>query len=262
MAVNNVVLYFPMGSGGNIVRNILSLDTRFEFLDNEEFQLAYPTVDSRYKFLTDYYNIPVDSSSWLKREWNIRTRLYTQYYISNKIEYWNTDEHTIYMIHGTSDELLSIGFDKQLRCYDRTKIDNGEREEMLSPWTLQDCTHIFLLPDDIDKITKIYYSKNYTLNQFSHIDNLDARQREAELLNRITNSQLHDCMEFLIRKNKTVHCYRAEDLFNDTGAEIILDIASKLNLTIPVEYVENLHSNWLTSTKTLYYNAFNKELTL
>ena len=251
-----------MGAGGNIVRNILSLDTGFEFIDNEEFQLDYPTVNSRYKFLTDYYNIQVDSHSWLKREWDIRTRLSTQYYVNNSIEYWNTDKHTIYMVHGTTDELRNIELDKQLKCFDRTKIDNGEREEVLSPWTLQDCVHIFLLPANIDTITKIYYSKNPTLNQFDHINDSTAKQKEADTLNRITQSRLTDCMEFLVKKDKTVHCYQAEDLFKDDGAEIIVDMVSKLNLTIPVEYIWALHSKWLTSTKTLYYNTFNKELNL
>jgi len=262
MAMNNVILYFPMGSGGNSIRNILSLDTRFEFLDDNEFQLNYPTIDSRYKFLTDYYNIPVDSQNWLQREWSTRHRLGTQYYVDNKIEYWNSNEHTIYMVHGTLDELFNIEFDKQLRCYDRTKIESGEREEMLSPWTLQDCVHIFLLPKDIDKITKIYCSKNPVLNQFGHIANLEARQREVGTLNRITLSRLTDCMEFLVKKDKNVYCYQAEELFKDTGAEIIVDMVSKLNLTIPAEYIQTLHSKWLTSTKTLYYNTFNKELTL
>jgi len=240
-----VVVCFPWGAGGNLVRNIISLDSRYEFCSE---------TDHRYQWLLDYYREPVTPDTWLKREWSIRQQFYNRYY-SGGIAYWNPDWLLAYDCHGTDQEIKIIQQNHQLPCYDRYRIDQGLRPEQTSPWHLQDCEYIFVIAKNIETITSIYYSKNPVLNQFSHVDE-SQRQHHALSTNQQLNKNLIDLSNTI--KNKHVYC--AEDLL--ASSDLVLDVVSKLKLSIPKENIETIHSTWLKSTHEVYYNYYNRELTL
>ena len=262
MAVNNIILYFPWGAGGNLIRNTITLDTRYEFYDDQEFQGVYPTTDSRYKWLFNYYNQPVAPDTWLKREWSIRDRLYNKYYDNGGPKYWNPDTLLVYDCHGDPADLRPIQADIHCQHFDRYQINLGNKQEQDSAWSLQDCNHVFLIPVDITKITEVYNSKNPVLNQLDQIPDMVYRQQNALSINQTMTMRLKAFHYDLVRQNRTVLAYDADDLFTDKGAGIMLEIADKFNLNIPENYIQTLHSKWLQDTREVYYNYFNRELTL
>jgi hypothetical protein len=241
----SVVVCFPWGAGGNLIRNIIGLDPEFEFCTDKA---------DRYKWLYDYYTKPVTSETWLQREWSIRQQFYNKYYLGG-ITYWNPEYLLAYDCHGTSIEISAIETNNQLLCYDRYKIDRNQRTEQVSPWRLQDCEYIFVLPNNINSITDIYHSKNPSLNQFNHIVELERKKYALD-----ANSKLHNNLQTLANKLVNKHTYIAEDLFQSPN--IILDIVSKLNLNISAQQITNIHSKWLQTTREVYYNYYNRELTL
>ena len=54
MAINGVIVYFPWGAGGNFVKNIINIDTQFEFIDDNPNLVEYFTKESRYNWLVNY----------------------------------------------------------------------------------------------------------------------------------------------------------------------------------------------------------------
>ena len=262
MAINtaNIIIYFPLGGGGNLIRNIITLDTQFDFNDNQEFSGSYPTTESRFEFIKKYYKQPIDSTLWLHREWSIRSRYGNKYYNNNKIGYWNPDFKVAYLIHGEIEELYGILLDQNLPCYDRYRIENGTRPEELSPWTTQECFHIFMLPKDIDYVTDIYASKNYVLNQFDQNLGYQERKETAKKYNRQLYQRLLEIKEFLLTHQQTVIDISVEEIFGATGAFSIQQLFDKLSVNVPTEMIKEIHSIWLQSTKELYYNTYNREL--
>ncbi|NDH69523.1 MAG: hypothetical protein EBY22_16840, partial [Gammaproteobacteria bacterium] len=103
--MNNIILYFPWGGGGNLVRNIISIDLRFEFLDDQWPDRDYPTANSRYEFLLSYYNRPVEPSTWLPREWGQRGKIQNRYYRDGKIAHWNPGKLLVYDAHGSQADV-------------------------------------------------------------------------------------------------------------------------------------------------------------
>ena len=249
-----------MGAGGNLIRNIISMDTRFEFLDDLEFTGVYPTAHSRFEFLERYYKKAVESTTWLTREWSTRSKFHSKYYLDNGIEYWNPDERLVYLIHGTYEEIYSILLDRPLKSYDRVQIADGTKPEIDSLWTVQDCQHVFLLPNSIENITDVYVSKNASLNQFDQASTVEARYAAALAMNNACTDRLYKLKDLLARRNKPIINLTAEDLFVDST--IIKDLAAQLGLEIPAEYVDHIHTLWLQSTRALYYNTFKRDLTI
>ena len=262
MAVNNVILYFPWGAGGNLIRNIITLDTRYEFYDDQQFQGAYPTIESRYEWVFNYYNQPISSETWLKREWSIRDRLYHKYYDNSGPAYWNPDALLVYDCHGDPADLKPIQDDIHLKHFDRFQISAGNKSEQDSPWGLHDCNHIFLIPVDVIKITEIYNSKNPVINQLDQNEDIEYRRKNALAINQTMTMRLKAFHYDLVRQNKSVLTYDADALFLDSGVDIILDVVAKFNLNIPLSYIKTLHSKWLQDTREVYYNYFNRELKL
>jgi hypothetical protein len=262
MDLNSVIVYFPWGGGGNLVKNIISLDPRFEFYDDQEFRGVYPTVADRYQWMLAYYSRPVQPSTWLQREWSIRASSHRQYYSNGVATYWNPDQLTVYDIHGTEEEIQGLMLNPQMLCYDRYKITHEGRPEQFSPWHIQDCQHIFLLPDSIQLITQIYNSKNPTLNQLESEGDLLCRRARAEIINTTMTQRLVAFNEHLKLNSKPVIEYCADKLYGDTGHNILLDIVKRLELDVPTEYVTNLHNIWLRSTRDVYRSYFDKELEL
>ena len=243
--MNGVIVYFPWGAGGNLIRNIINLDRRFEFCNEET---------DRYTWLLNYYSRPITPDAWLEREWSIRQQFYNKYY-QGCISYWNPNWLLAYDCHGSDQEIKAIINNNQLLCYDRYRIDRNMRSEQPSPWKLQDCEHIFLLPKNIELITDIYHSKNPSLNQFSHIVELGRKKHALD-----ANIKLNTNLQSLADKLSKKYQYVSEDLFR--SPDLISDIAVKLKLNISVQQIENIHSKWLQSTREVYYNYYNRELTL
>lgn len=259
--MSNVIIYWPWGAGGNLVRNIISLDTRFEFFDDRVYKVSYPDVDSRYAFLHNYYSQPVQSNTWLTREWSIRTKIFNRYNGEHEnITYWNPDELVAYGIHGTDKEIENVKSRGELLHYDRVKVNKGLIEEQPSPWKLIDCRHIFLIPRDVGKITEIYNSKNPTINQLEHEGDLEHRRREAKIINTTMTNRLSSFKEYLDMENKWTRLYWADQLYAPNGYGVLFNISNDLGLNIPINYIKTLHHIWLQSTKNIYYNYFNREL--
>lgn len=259
MALNGIILYFPMGAGGNLVKNILNLDTVFEFIDDKPFNGKYPTSESRYNFLKQYYLRPVTSDNWLDREWLIRKTSHNKYFYMNGVGYWNPNFKLVYDIHGSAEEIMSITLDQPLKNFDRSGIIDGRCEEQISSWTIQECEHVFLLAEDLKTLMEIYASKNYALNK-NHIKFNPSQLEEATRQNNYYAARLKLLSRHLETRNRRVMRYSAELLFRDNGFELIEDIKTKLGLTIPSNYIRDIHSLWLTSTRELYYTTHNKPL--
>jgi hypothetical protein len=258
--VRNVIVYFPWGGAGNLVKNIINLDTRFEFLDDQKFIGEYPTTESRYNFLLDYYKKPVDPTTWLPREWSIRARFHSRYYLNGNCVYWNPEKLLTYDVHGGWTEIDNILENRQLKIWDRVGVEKNIKQEQLSPWTLMDCAHIFLIPSDVPLVTRIYNSKNPTINQLEHEGDLAYRQEQAEIINTTMTNRLIDLARKLSNLGKVAYSYDAVGLYKTSDS--IKDIVKQLGLNIPEEYIDTIHRVWLQSTQEVYYNYFNKELSI
>jgi hypothetical protein len=255
--MRNVILYFPWGAGGNLIRNIISLDPTFEFYDDNVYQLDLATANERYQWMLSYYQKPTTSADWLPREWSIRLIHKNKYYTNNKIAYWNPDFRLIYDTHGEAEEIAHIQENGCCLCFDRYRIGIGERPEQISNERLLDYQQIIIVPRDVELITEIYNSKNPTLKQLKHIADADTRYQQAE--DRIVN-QTKNIIKFyneLTASGKQVLQYYAEDLFQ---SETVDDIVAQLGANISKEYTKTLHSQWLQSTMNVYYNYYNREM--
>ena len=252
--MDNIILYFPWGGGGNLVRNIISIDTRFEFSDDQWTNGHYPTADSRYEFLLNYYNKPVEPSTWLPREWRLRAKIQSRYYQNGKIVYWNPEKLLVYDAHGSQSDVINILSGRHLKCFNRWEINCGAASEQLSSWTLEDCTHIFLIPSDVSTITKIYNSKNPTINQLESVQDLARRRQQAEIANVKMCERLNNLAAQLRISGKQVYVYDCAELYRNPNT--IKDIVSSMELAVNHNYIDSIHSVWLQSTQQVYYNYF------
>ena len=260
--MNNILIFFPLGAGGNLLKNIITLDTKFEFFDDSPFFKEYTTTESRFEFLRDFYKKPVTSESWLTREWSIRTASQVRYYENNTISYWNPDCKLVYLVHGELEEMYNILMDKKLTHYDKTGLMLGTTAQKESPKGLQSCIHVFLMPNNIDFITKIYACKNGSLNQFDQNKTADDRFKLARSHNINLNNRLEDYRKFIHNKSNRCLDVVAEELFKDSGKDLLTDLMYRLNVNVPDEMIHEIHSTWLQSTRELYYTSYKEELTL
>ena len=150
---------------------------------------------------------------------------------------------------------------RSLKCYDRAGIDAGRKQEQVSTWTIQECDHIFLMAENIQVATDVYASKNHDLDK-KHTKFQQRFLDEATRQNVFYNDRLTSLRKHLQDRNRNVYSYTIEHLFRDDGYLIIEDIKNNLDLNVPSEYVQELHSIWLNSTKELYYNLHDKSLDL
>jgi hypothetical protein len=257
--MKGVIVHFPWGAAGNFVRNIITIDPRFDFFDDREFRGAYPTAGSRFVWFIEYYKRTMTPDQWLDREWSIRKRLHTCYYTNNCIQYWNPDSIVAYDCHGEQREVGEILKAKPLRCYDQHRIATGEREEHNSDWTLPQCDHVFLLPTNTNLISEIYNSKNPAINQLK--GTLQEKQSAALATINAMTSRLATLADTLDAEGQHTMRYNADALYTAAGADIIYDIVMNLSLEVSRKQINALHSIWLQSTKEVYYNYFNRELT-
>jgi hypothetical protein len=237
-----------MGSGGNLVRNILSLAPNFELLGFDRM----PVTDKT-QFLIDFYKQEVSAETWLSREWSIRQALYNRYYANNIPAYYHPPYNIVYDNHGL---LQAKSLDNHLLHYDRYQVNNGLIQDQVSKFTLRDCIHVFISYDDLDSLAKIYNSKNPTLDQYEHLS-LEKEQRLqyfkeqnfAWYQNIIEISKLVDGKEFT-----------GEVLFTDSGADTIMSLVGVLDLEINENEVHQIHAQWLQSTREIYYNYYKENL--
>jgi len=235
-----IVVHFPMGSGGNLVRNIFCLSTGFELLDVDRA----PMESNKYEFLLDYYQQEVNRTTWLEREWSIRQGLYNRYYNSNVPVYWNPDYKVVYDNHGT---IMIEDLDRPLQHWNRSGIKNNTITEQIANWTLRDCQHVFI---DIGNLTKqinqIYFSKNHNL------------QNNFVTMSTSWNKQLDT-----LRKNLSQYLtIDIKHLFSDSGDHEIYNLSKMLNLDIDAVWIKTIHQTWLQSTREIYYNYYKENLTL
>ena len=260
--MNNIIIYFPLGAGGNLIRNIISLDTAFEFYDGSPFHREYVTTQERFDFTQKFYQESVTPDTWLDREWRIRTALHVRHYEENGIAHWNPDARSVYLIHGETAEMYNISINKQLTNFNRSAIEIGNAVESVTKKGLWSCYHLFVIPDNIDLFTKIYATKNGTLNQFNVANDVAARYHRAEMHNRNLNFKLLEFQKFIQNQSNRTITIRAEDLFVESGAEKLIKLLPNLGAKVPDNMITTIHSIWLQSTKQLYYNSYGEELKL
>jgi hypothetical protein len=254
MAINGVIVHFPMGTGGNLIRNIISLADGFELINDRREPIAQSEKES---YLLDYYQRAVTPDTWLNREWDIRLGLYGRYYVNGIISYWNPDAKLAYDNHGyTRLPQLTV----PIKCFDRYRIEQGQIQEHLSPYTLEECVHVFITTANPERTAEIYNSKNPNINQFEHLATID--QRRAMFLT--VNQNLIDDLALLKMqlgfRDQHILEISSEDLLTSDGTQPILDLVKQLDLDITTNTINQIHANWLQSTREVYYNYFNREL--
>ena len=261
MAVKPVIVYWPWGAGGNLVKNICTLDTAFDWFDQEPYRPSVPPSQiERYSFLLDYYNNTATPETWLDREWSVRTKYLAKYYNQSCIAYWDSEWITAYECHGAVEEIERILDPAPLQIYDRTRIGSGEITEQPSPWTLAQCRHVFLLPTDLHLITDIYQSKNPQLNQINPNGSPESRRRQAYTINRLMTARLQELADQLTDQGQQVYKYTADKLFAPTGDRLLCDIVEDLDLSVPLATVMAVHGAWLANTQQVYRQFWNREI--
>ena len=255
--MKDVIIYFPWGAGGDFLKNVITVNPEFDFNDDKEFtDEINPSFESRYQFFLNYYK-PVLGEEWSHREWQIRKKFFGRYYEAGGIRYWNPWARTVFDCYGSPEELERILSNERLHCYDRTRINRGEIADEISDYTLKECKHVFLIPTNVRLITDIYCSKDPSLNQFSANISDDAKKHRALLINKFRTYRLKEFAETL---GGDVYKYSADQLYSNTGAELISTILDDLGIEMPVWIVNDLHQAWLDNTKQIYSAYYNKDL--
>ena len=252
-----IIVHFPMGSGGNLLRNIFSLSPGYEMLAPDRAPMP---ESGKIKFLTDYYRQEVNSETWLRREWDIRTGLYTRYYDLGIPRYFNPANEMVYDNHGN----ISVeDMAKHLSHYDRYRINEGTMPDQTTEWSLADCQHVVIEANNLDYLAKIYNSKNPTINQFEHMyRDFESRYKEFLQVNSNLYGNITRLRDWLVLNKKRVYITTVDELFTDTGYTVLLNLIDRLNLKIDAGVVKEIHGIWLQSTREVYYNYFKEELKL
>jgi len=245
-----------MGAGGNLLRNIFSLSPKYEMLSEDKAPMEQHLKE---QFMLGYYSQSINSDTWLKREWSIRQGLYTKYYEAGLPTYWNPESLIAYDNHGA---ILIKDIGNHLSHWDRYKINEGTITEQISPWALQDCSHVFITTDNLNLLAEIYNSKNPTIDQFVKLTDFNQRYQEFLLVNGTLHNNLLKLSDWLIQNNKQIYNISVQDLFTDSGHIAIRTLAASLNLTINQSVIQQIHHLWLQSTREVYYNYFNRDLTI
>lgn len=258
--MNNVIIYFPWGAGGNLIKNIASIDTTIDFFDENPFRIPEQSSKDRYEFFVEYYSKSIPPDKWLEREWAVRKKYTAKYHENIRIAYWDPSCRTVYECHGSEEELAGIIDPSPLLCYDRTRINAGELLDRPSPWQLTDCEHVFLFPKNLQLITEIYHSKNPKLEPLHPNTSESSKKNHLFLLNRLMNSRLSDFAVTLESNGHRVHKYKADDLFNNSGYALIEQIFQDVSVNVPTEYIKTLHGIWLQDTQNIYKIFHNRDL--
>ena len=103
-------------------------------------------------------------------------------------------------------------------------------------------------------ITKIYNSKNPTINQLESVQDLHRRRQQAEINNVRMCKRLNNLAAQLRMSDKQVYVYDCAELYRNPNT--IKDIVSSMELAVNHNYIDSIHSVWLQSTQQVYYNYF------
>tara|TARA_A100001011_G_C13844472_1_gene648312 strand:- start:7 stop:642 length:636 start_codon:yes stop_codon:yes gene_type:complete len=201
--MNHVILHYPFGGGGNFVKNCINLDQHYD---------SYWSTN-REESLINYY---LDNSdSWLEREWRVRSHL---------------------LKHYDGPVLKSIPQDVNLvlDCHGDKKEYNFFLKNTL-PGNLK---HIFLLPDDIDWLNKLYLSK------LGNASDLSEEQT-------IHNNNLNFSRLLKIKKHLQVkEHFVVEQLFKTP--DVVLEIIRFLKCRADRKTVIRCWEIWVEQTAKLY----------
>jgi len=255
-----VILYSPWGAGGNLVRNIASLDMRYDFFDGGRVLQEYPTEVSRFHCMEQYYSNKVTNDTWSTREADLRKKFIGKYYERNLIAYWDSNNKTVYECHGDEEEINNILNGKSLDIYDRTRVNAGKLEENPSPWSLLDCHHVFLMPKNLKLITDLYHCKNPSTPLLHPNTSVSSKKQQLYMLNRLMQLRLESLAKTLEAQGRAVYKYTADDLFADSGYNLINQIFIDTGICVTEHHVKSLHQIWLQDTRELYKNFYSREL--
>ena len=256
MEINNIIVYFPWGAGGNFVQNVLSLAPGFQLLS----ETGKNVVDKN-NFLLEYYSQAVTPDTWLKREWSIRTYFGNRYCLGETPAYWNPDYSLVYTTHGEERNMSGLLKDTKLKHWDRYNVDAGNITEHVCPISTHDFTHIFMIPDSVEKITRVYNSKNPKVDQLRlHDADEYLRLHQTMIINLNQSMNLYRLREELVKKDKLVLNISPDQLLTDEGYVAIIELTNNLQLDIDKDIIKRLHNLWFESTKKCYTEFYNREL--
>lgn len=260
MAIKPVIVYFPWGAGGNLIKNIISLNSEYDFFDGRGNRGDYSAQETRYNFMLWYYTRPVDQTTWADREAELKKKQFGKYYSNNIIKYWDNTCNAVYECTGDQSQIDQILKQAPLDIFDRSKVNAGIINEIPSDWQLIDCRHVFLIPQNIQLITDIYSSKNTTIPWLHPDTPSKSKNAQMLLINKLFNLRLLELMNTLENQDRFVYKYTADKLFADNGHQLIKNILVDLDIQVANTYTETLHTAWLQDTRKIYRQAYNKEL--
>jgi hypothetical protein len=260
MAVESVIVYGPWGAGTRLIRNIISLDTKYDFFDGQGNQGDYSSQETRYNFMLWYYNRPVDQTTWATRDAELTKKQFGKYYSNNIIQYWDNTCNAVYECTGDQSQIDQIFKQAPLAIFDRSKVNAGIINEIPSDWHLLDCRHVFLIPQNVQLITDVYASKNTTIPWLHPSTPDTSRHAQMLLINKLFNLRLLALANILENQHRAVYKYTADELFTDNGHQLIKRVLVDLDIQVADTYTETLHRAWLRDTCKIYQQAYNKEL--
>ena len=254
MEINNVIVYFPWGAGGNFIQNVLSLAPGYQMLS-----YTGDDVENKVEFIKEYYSQDVTPATWLRREWSTRVYFGNRYCNGESPAYWNPEYSLVYTTHGENRMMDSLNSDTKLKHWDRYNVKLGNIPEQLCHISTHDFCHVFMIPDNIEQTTKVYHSKNPDLTQLRK-DNEDdyVKFYEALTINIRQCINLYKLRNTLVENGKHVVNISPDRLLTDEGYLAIIELTNNLHLTIDVDIIKQLHELWLTATRKCY-TAFHKK---
>lgn len=256
MEINNIIVYFPWGAGGNFVQNVLSLAPGFQLMS----ETGEDVIDKN-KFLLDYYSQVVTPDTWLKREWSIRTYFTNSYCLDETPAYWNPNYSLVYTAHGEERSVPSLIQDAKLKHWDRYNVEAGNITEQICPVSTHDFTHVFMIPDSIEKINRVYLSKNPRVDQLRLSDSDQFLTFHQTMIVNVNQSMnLYRLRAELVEKHKVVLNISPDQLLTDEGYVAIIELTNNLQLDIDEDIIKRLHQLWFESTKKCYAEFHKKNL--
>jgi hypothetical protein len=111
------------------------------------------------------------------------------------------------------------------------------------------------MPTNLQLIAKIYVSKNPEDTKHLRGNTVEKIQNTTGYINYLKDNQTI-LLEQLKKQNRLNYVYNIDRLFDNTGFELILDIANHLSIHVPQPMVQELHQLWINKTKFLYNNFF------
>jgi len=262
----NLIIHFPWGGAGNLVRNIISISPSIEMLDEQGRPVGTdnPDYPDKTEFMMQFFTKQGREGPWLKTEWSIREHLYFKYYSNHAIAYWNPDTGVAYDTHGMQDELDSIRSGAPLLHWNRYLIDNEGMADQVCPDKALDFHHVFVMPRSIDFIAEHYWCKNPQLSpQFNNLDTMEQKVTASRAAIGRQCDRLEQFYKELQQAGRSnMSRIVADDLFRPDGWVWIMSIVDKLELCVNIATVRRIHEIWQQETQATYEKHFKKAFPL